>query len=107
VHCPLDTEHVFVGTGDGPCVIFMTGAKGWPEKGIVNPRSELAIRHGAVVETETKSPPRLRVVPAVAAPAVEDLGRAAVGLLTGRNRKVARDWFRRDRVGLRLLGGSM
>jgi hypothetical protein len=35
----------------------MTGArKGWPEKGIVYPRSELALRHGAGVETETSSP---------------------------------------------------
>ena len=25
VHCPPDTEHVFVATGDGPCAIFMTG----------------------------------------------------------------------------------
>jgi uncharacterized cupin superfamily protein len=57
VHCPPDTNHGFVGAGDGPCVIFMTGArKGWPEKGIVYPRSELALRHGAGVETETASP---------------------------------------------------
>ena len=57
VHCPPDTEHAFVGAGDGPCVIFMAGArKSWPEKGIVYPRSELALRHGAGVETETTSP---------------------------------------------------
>jgi uncharacterized cupin superfamily protein len=57
VHCPPDTEHIFVGAGDGPCVIFMTGARtGWPEKGIVYPRSELALRHGAGVESETSSP---------------------------------------------------
>lgn len=57
VHCPPDTDHAFVGAGDGPCVIFMTGArKGWPEKGIVYPRSELALRHGAGVESETSSP---------------------------------------------------
>jgi uncharacterized cupin superfamily protein len=57
VHCPPDTEHIFIGAGDGPCVIFMTGArKGWPEeKGIVYPRSELALRHGAGVEDETTS----------------------------------------------------
>ena len=24
-HCPAWTEHVLVGAGDGPCVIFMTG----------------------------------------------------------------------------------
>jgi quercetin dioxygenase-like cupin family protein len=57
VHCPPDTEHAFVGAGEGPCVIFMAGArKGWPEKGIVYPRSELALRHGAGVEQETTSP---------------------------------------------------
>jgi uncharacterized cupin superfamily protein len=57
VHCPADTEHIFVATGDGPCVIFMTGARrGWPEKGIVYPRNELVLRHGAGVETETTKP---------------------------------------------------
>jgi uncharacterized cupin superfamily protein len=57
VHCPAGTEHAFVGAGAGPCVIFMTGARaGWPEKGIVYPRSELALRHGAGAETETSSP---------------------------------------------------
>jgi uncharacterized cupin superfamily protein len=57
VHCPPNTEHIFVGAGDGPCVIFMTGArKGWPEeKGIVYPRSELALSHGAGVAVETTS----------------------------------------------------
>jgi uncharacterized cupin superfamily protein len=54
VHCPAHTEHIFVGAGDGPCVIFMTGArKGWPDKGIVYPRSELALRHGAGAKEET------------------------------------------------------
>jgi uncharacterized cupin superfamily protein len=57
VHCPPNTEHIFVGAGNGPCVIFMTGARnGWPEKGIVYPRSELALRHGAGVGVETTSP---------------------------------------------------
>jgi quercetin dioxygenase-like cupin family protein len=27
VHCPPGTRHAFVGTGDGPCVILMTGAR--------------------------------------------------------------------------------
>jgi uncharacterized cupin superfamily protein len=55
VHCPPHTEHGFVGAGDGPCVIFMTGArKGWPEsKGTVYVRNELAIRLGVGVEQET------------------------------------------------------
>jgi uncharacterized cupin superfamily protein len=56
VHCPPHTAHGFVGAGDGPCVIFMTGArKGWPERGTVYLRSEVAIRHGAGVEEETTS----------------------------------------------------
>jgi uncharacterized cupin superfamily protein len=57
VHCPGDTEHIFVGAGDGPCVIFMTGSRvGGPAAGVVYPRSELALRHGAGVEQETISP---------------------------------------------------
>lgn len=55
VHCPPGTEHGFVGAGDGACVIFMTGGR-TGEKRIVYPRSELALRHGAGVETETSSP---------------------------------------------------
>jgi uncharacterized cupin superfamily protein len=54
VHCPPGTEHVFVGVGDGPCVILMTGAR-TKEKSIVYPGSEVARRHGAGVETETSS----------------------------------------------------
>ena len=54
VHCPPWTEHIFVGAGDGPCVIFMTGGRG-REKRLVYPRSEVALRHGAGVETETTS----------------------------------------------------
>ena len=58
VHCPPHTEHAFVPAGDGPCVIAMTGARaaGWPEEGTFYPRSELALRHGVGVETETNSP---------------------------------------------------
>ena len=55
VHCPADTAHVFVATGDSPCVIFMTGRRA-PDKTIVYPESELAQRHGAGVELETSSP---------------------------------------------------
>jgi uncharacterized cupin superfamily protein len=55
VHCPPGTRHTFVGTGDGPCVIFMTGAR--QEDGtIVYPVSETAQARGAGVETETNSP---------------------------------------------------
>jgi uncharacterized cupin superfamily protein len=55
VHCPPGTDHSFVGAGDGPCVIFMTGARG-ENKEIFYPRSELAISHGSGVEQETSSP---------------------------------------------------
>jgi uncharacterized cupin superfamily protein len=55
VHCPPGTAHVFVGAGDGPCVIFMTGRR-TSDRGIVYPRAELARRHDAGVETETSSP---------------------------------------------------
>ena len=57
VHCPAGTAHAFVATGEGSCVIVMIGARGpdWPEHGIVNPRSELALRHGAGVERQTNS----------------------------------------------------
>jgi uncharacterized cupin superfamily protein len=55
VHCPPGTMHIFVGAGDGPCVIFMTGAR-IPGKTILYPRSEAALARGAGVETETDAP---------------------------------------------------
>jgi uncharacterized cupin superfamily protein len=55
VHCPPGTEHVFVGAGEAPCVIFMTGGR-TKEKEIVYPRSEAALGHDAGVESETSSP---------------------------------------------------
>jgi quercetin dioxygenase-like cupin family protein len=39
-HCPPGTAHSFVGAGDAPCVIFMTGAR-TREKDTVYPRSDL------------------------------------------------------------------
>jgi uncharacterized cupin superfamily protein len=55
VHCANRTEHIFVGAGDEPCVILMTGTRkaGRP---IFYPATELALRHGAGVEAETTSP---------------------------------------------------
>ena len=55
VHCPPETDHIFVGAGDGTCVIFMAGGR-TGERRITYPRSELALRHGASVETETNVP---------------------------------------------------
>jgi len=54
-HSPAGTEHTFVGAGDGPCVLFMVGARGgeWHVTYLV---SELALRHGAGAEQELSSP---------------------------------------------------
>ena len=48
---PSGTEHIFVGAGDGPCMILMTGARS--EEEVHYPVSELAARYGASVEEET------------------------------------------------------
>jgi uncharacterized cupin superfamily protein len=55
LHCPAGTRHTFVGTGDGPCVLFMTGARR-EGKTIVYPVAEHALARSAGVETETDSP---------------------------------------------------
>ena len=55
VHCPPGTRHAFVGTGDGPCVVFMIGARR-DGATIVYPLSKLARAHGTGVESETDSP---------------------------------------------------
>ena len=55
VHSPPGTEHIFLGAGDGPCVILMTGSRTEPWQ-VVYPVSELAARHGASVEEETSDP---------------------------------------------------
>ena len=52
VHCPPGTEHIFVGAGDGPCVIFMAGARTHRGSGVYT-SSEAALRHEAGVEIET------------------------------------------------------
>ncbi len=55
VHCPPWTEHVFVGAGDGPCVVVGMGARR-KGRGLVYPVNETALRYGAGVETETSDP---------------------------------------------------
>jgi uncharacterized cupin superfamily protein len=55
VHCPPRTEHVFVGAGEGPCVILMAGAR-QPDEKLLYPVSELAQRYGASAEVDTASP---------------------------------------------------
>jgi uncharacterized cupin superfamily protein len=55
VHCPPNTEHGFVASGDERCVLFATGSRRTSGQ-IVYPRSDLALRHGSGVETETTVP---------------------------------------------------
>ena len=55
VHCANGTEHIFVGAGDGPCVIIMAGTRK-PGRPIFYPVTELALRHRAGVDAETSSP---------------------------------------------------
>jgi uncharacterized cupin superfamily protein len=55
VHCPRWTEHVFVGAGDGPCVVIGMGARR-KGRGLRYPVNETALRHGAGVEEETSDP---------------------------------------------------
>jgi uncharacterized cupin superfamily protein len=52
VHCPHWTEHIFVGAGDGPCIVIGVG-KRRKGRGLRFPVSELALRHHAGVEVET------------------------------------------------------
>ena len=52
VHCPAGTDHIFVGAGEGPCVVVAVGARK-PGRGIRYPVNELALRYGAGVEQET------------------------------------------------------
>jgi uncharacterized cupin superfamily protein len=55
VHCPPWTHHVFVGVGEGPCVIVMTGSRAGGFE-VVYPVNEVAARYGASVRAETSSP---------------------------------------------------
>ena len=54
-HSPAGTEHIFVGAGDGPCVILMTGSRSENWK-VRYPVSELAVRYGASAAEETSDP---------------------------------------------------
>ena len=54
VHCPAWTEHVFVGSGDGPCAVLMVGARPEREE-LLYPVADVARKHGAGVPEETRS----------------------------------------------------
>jgi uncharacterized cupin superfamily protein len=56
VHCPPDTGHVIVGAGEGPCVIVAVGSRVAEEDLGAYTVDEAALRHGAGVEIETRSP---------------------------------------------------
>jgi uncharacterized cupin superfamily protein len=55
VHCPANTKHVIVAAGGRPCVYIAIGAR---RKGraLVYPVDDVARKHGAGVDTETKTP---------------------------------------------------
>lgn len=55
VHCPPWTEHVFVGAGDGPCLVLAVGARK-KGRGLRYTVNETALMHGAGVEKETSDP---------------------------------------------------
>ena len=55
-HSPAGTEHIFVGAGDGPCVILMAGARTELPWTVLYPVSELAARYGASAAEETSDP---------------------------------------------------
>jgi hypothetical protein len=55
VHCPPWTRHVFVGAGDAPCVIVMTGSRagGFEVRYVAD---ETAAKHGAAPPKDTSDP---------------------------------------------------
>ncbi len=54
-HSPAGTEHILVGAGDEPCVIFMAGGRS-DDWHVTYPASELATRHGAGAAEATSDP---------------------------------------------------
>jgi uncharacterized cupin superfamily protein len=56
VHCPPETRHVFVGAGNGPCVILAASSRQFQKDGPWGYYAidEAAQRHGACPEVETQ-----------------------------------------------------
>ncbi len=55
VHCPAETNHVFIGAGDEPCVMLMIGHR--PEQdALCYPVSTAAAKYRGSVANETTSP---------------------------------------------------
>ena len=55
VHCPPWTKHIFVGAGEGPCVIVMVGSRAGGSE-ILYPVDEVAAKYDASVLEETSNP---------------------------------------------------
>ena len=55
VHCPAWTEHVFVGPGDGPCIVLGVGAR-TQGRGVRYVVNDVALQHEAGVAEETTEP---------------------------------------------------
>ena len=55
VHCPPWTKHVFVGAGDGPCVIVMVGSRAGGFE-VVYSVNDVAAKYDASVHEETSNP---------------------------------------------------
>jgi uncharacterized cupin superfamily protein len=53
-HCPAGTDHVILGAGERGCTVIAVGSR--TSREVVYPVSELAQRHNAGVEQETKDP---------------------------------------------------
>ena len=53
-HCPAGTRHVFVGGGEGPCVVLMIGSR--PDEPLFYPASPVAAKYGASVAVDTGDP---------------------------------------------------
>jgi len=54
-HSPPWAEHVFVGSGDGPCLILAVGVR-VKGRGLRYPVNEIALKHDAGVRKETSDP---------------------------------------------------
>jgi uncharacterized cupin superfamily protein len=54
LHCPAGTEHVFVGSGGGPCAVLMIGSR--REGACHYSVNDAAARYGASVSEETDDP---------------------------------------------------
>ncbi len=54
VHCPADTDHVFVGAGDGPCAVLMIGSR--RVRAAHYPLNDVAARYGASAAEPTDDP---------------------------------------------------